>query len=86
MSTPVYRVLELLCEIVHDLPIGTNLGVLHLLWTILSGRLLEGLPLALQVAGHMLNVEAGYGFSVSDLPAELREGAKLLVRVIWPTD
>jgi len=40
MSKPVYRVLELLCEIVQDLPIGTNLAVLHLLWTILSGRLL----------------------------------------------
>lgn len=40
MSKPVYRVLELLCEIVHVLPIGTNLAVLHLLWTILSGQLL----------------------------------------------
>lgn len=39
---------------------------------------LEGLPLALQVAGHMLNVEASYGFGVIDLLAELREGAKLL--------
>ncbi len=40
MSKPVYRVLVLLCEIVQELPIGTNLGVLHLLWTILSGQLL----------------------------------------------
>lgn len=40
MSKTVYRVLELLCEIVQALPIGTNLAVLHLLWTILSGRLL----------------------------------------------
>ncbi|MCC7163529.1 MAG: hypothetical protein IT331_13620 [Anaerolineae bacterium] len=40
---------------------------------------LEGLPLAIQVAGHILNVEASYGFSVSDLIRELREGAKLLV-------
>jgi len=39
---------------------------------------LEGLPLALQVAGHMLNVEAGYGFGVSDLLEELREGARIL--------
>jgi len=39
---------------------------------------LEGLPLALQVAGHMLNVEASYGFGVTDLIAELREGARLL--------
>ncbi len=41
-------------------------------------RELEGLPLALQVAGHLLNVEASYGFSVINLLNELREGAKLL--------
>jgi hypothetical protein len=39
---------------------------------------LEGLPLALQVAGHMLNVEASYGFGVTDLIKELREGAAIL--------
>ena len=39
---------------------------------------LEGLPLALQVAGHLLNVEASYGFGVSDLIKELREGVALL--------
>jgi hypothetical protein len=39
---------------------------------------LEGLPLALVVAGRMLNVEANFGFSVTDLLAELRAGAKLL--------
>lgn len=37
---------------------------------------LEGLPLALQVAGHMLNAEASYGFGVQELLTELREGAK----------
>ena len=37
---------------------------------------LEGLPLALQVAGHMLNVEASYGFGVVDLLTTLRDGAK----------
>ncbi|MCL4528203.1 MAG: NB-ARC domain-containing protein [Chloroflexi bacterium] len=37
---------------------------------------LEGLPLALQVAGHMLNVEASYGFSVVELLNELREATK----------
>jgi hypothetical protein len=41
-------------------------------------RELEGLPLALQVAGHMLNTEANYSFGVTDLLTELREGAKLL--------
>lgn len=39
---------------------------------------LEGLPLAIQVAGHLLNVEASYGFGVPDLMRELREGQKLL--------
>lgn len=41
-------------------------------------RELEGLPLAIQVAGRLLNVEASYGFGVSELLAELRAGAKLL--------
>ncbi len=39
---------------------------------------LDGLPLALQVAGHMLAVEAGYGFGVKELLAELRAGTALL--------
>ncbi len=39
---------------------------------------LEGLPLAIQVAGHLLQSEADLGFSVVDLSSELREGAKLL--------
>ena len=48
-------------------------------------RELEGLPLAIQVAGHLLNVEASYGFGVTDLLAELREGSKLL-EAIAPAD
>jgi hypothetical protein len=39
---------------------------------------LEGLPLALQVAGRLLNTEASYGFGVVALIDELRAGAKLL--------
>jgi len=41
-------------------------------------RELEGLPLAIQVAGRLLHVEASYGFGVRDLLAELRAGARLL--------
>jgi hypothetical protein len=41
-------------------------------------RELEGLPLAIQVAGHLLNVEAAYGFGVSQLLGELQTGARLL--------
>ncbi len=39
---------------------------------------LEGLPLALQVAGHLLRVERSYGFSVVDLLQNLRSGKKIL--------
>lgn len=39
---------------------------------------LEGLPLALQVAGRLLNMEEGYGFGIEELIAELKTGAKLL--------
>jgi hypothetical protein len=41
-------------------------------------RELEGLPLALQVAGRLLHTEAEYGFGVTDLLSDLRAGAKLL--------
>jgi hypothetical protein len=39
---------------------------------------LERLPLALQVAGRLLNTEAAYGFGVEELLDEICEGAKLL--------
>jgi tetratricopeptide (TPR) repeat protein len=41
-------------------------------------REMEELPLALQVAGRMLAVEADCGFGVDELLAELREGTALL--------
>lgn len=41
-------------------------------------RDLEGLPLALQVAGRLLNIEHGYGFGVEALLQELRAGVKIL--------
>ncbi len=40
MPDAVYRMLTLLCTLVGTLPIGTNLGLLHLLWMLVSGRLL----------------------------------------------
>jgi hypothetical protein len=36
----VSRMLSLLCALVAPLPVGTNLGLLHLLWMLVSGRLL----------------------------------------------
>jgi hypothetical protein len=41
MHETVYRVMSVLCPLVVSLPVGTNLGMLHLLWMLVSGRLLE---------------------------------------------
>lgn len=40
MPEAVYRMMALLCALVRALPIGTNLGLLHLLWMLVSGHLL----------------------------------------------
>jgi len=40
MPKAVYRMLTLLCSLVAPLPIGTNLGLLHLVWMLVSGQLL----------------------------------------------
>lgn len=40
MSTIVYRMLTLLCAVIMVVPLGTNLALLHLLWTLVSGGLL----------------------------------------------
>ena len=41
MPALVYRITEVLSALVLDLPIGTNLGMFHVLWTLVSGRLLQ---------------------------------------------
>jgi hypothetical protein len=41
MPPVVYRVIQLLSSLVEPLPIGTNLGLFHLLFMLGSGRLLE---------------------------------------------
>jgi len=41
MLEAVYRMLTLICELVEPLPVGTHLGMPHLLWMLVSGRLLE---------------------------------------------
>ena len=41
MQERVYRVIGVLCAVVAGTPIGTNLGLVHLLWMLVSGRLLE---------------------------------------------
>lgn len=40
MPEPVYRVVTLLCTIVKTVPIGTNLGLVEVLWMLVSGHLL----------------------------------------------
>jgi hypothetical protein len=40
MQESVYRVLTLVSALVVDLPVGTNLGLLHLFWMVLCGKLL----------------------------------------------
>jgi hypothetical protein len=40
MHEAVYRVLRLVSALVVGVPIGTNLGLLHLLWMVLCGKLL----------------------------------------------
>lgn len=40
MHEAVYRVLTLVSGLVADVPIGTNLGLLHLVWMVLCGKLL----------------------------------------------
>lgn len=41
MPALVYRITEVLSALVLALPIGTNLGMFHILWTLMSGRLLQ---------------------------------------------
>lgn len=41
MPTVVYRITQWLSSLVEPLPVGTNLGLFHLLWMLCSGRLLE---------------------------------------------
>ncbi len=40
MSEIIYRIGELLSNVVKDVPVGTNLGLAYLAWMMLSGRLL----------------------------------------------
>lgn len=40
MPALVYRIIEVLSVLVLELPIGTNLALFHILWTLISGRLL----------------------------------------------
>jgi hypothetical protein len=41
MPAVVYRICDLLDQILTQVPVGTNLGLFHLLWALLSGRFLN---------------------------------------------
>jgi hypothetical protein len=41
MSSILYRIHHVLSCVVDNVPLGTHLGLFHLLWTLLSGRLLQ---------------------------------------------
>ena len=41
MPSTVYQTALLICQLCHTLPIGTNLGIVYLLWTIITGKLLN---------------------------------------------
>ena len=38
MSSIIYRINSVLSRVVAGVPIGTNLGLFHLFWMLLSGR------------------------------------------------
>jgi hypothetical protein len=40
MSATVYRISIMLSSVLQDVPVGTNMALFHLLWTLLTGRLL----------------------------------------------
>lgn len=40
MNAPAFQMMQLLCDVVRSLPIGTNLALLYLLWALVSGQFL----------------------------------------------
>jgi hypothetical protein len=87
MQEPVYRTLELLCAVVSALPIGTNLGLLHLLWMLVSGRLLAtrgalfpGLSEAGLTAAESRRAWAALGQGTCDSERVIRQWTRVMER------
>ena len=94
LSTRLNDVAEALAPTARDiyrLPVLTEIGGLQLLKTIVPDvvvhypnksrvlvHALQGLPLAIQVAGRLLRDEMKFGWGVTDLLADLQEGTRLL--------
>ena len=78
MPEPVYRTYLFLVQLVAFLPIGTNQGILHLLWSILSGQLLGSRGAIFPALG-----EAGLsGPQSRRAEAALREGKFKIPRLL----
>lgn len=58
MSSILYRMNDFLSHVVASVPVGTNLGLFHLLWMLLSGRLLQS-------RGAVIPGLADFGLSVA---------------------
>jgi len=74
MSSIIYRINSVLSRVVAGVPIGTNLGLFHLLWTLLSGCLLQS-------RGAVIPGLAAFGLS----PAAVRRAWAALTYGHWRT-
>lgn len=74
MSSLLYRLNHVLSRVVADVPLGTNLGLFSLLWTLLSGRLLTS-------RGAVIPALAAFGLC----PAAVRRAWAALAYGRWST-
>src|SRR5262249_34151585 len=74
MSSLLYRISGFLSRVVADVPVGTNLGLFSLLWTLLSGRLLDS-------RGAVIPALAAFGLC----PAAVRRAWAALAYGRWGT-
>src|ERR671932_1388505 len=75
MHPTVYRVLTVLCALVAGVPLGTNLGLVVLLWLLLTGRLLT-------TRGAVIPGLSALGLS----PAAVRRSWAALGQGAWTTN
>jgi hypothetical protein len=74
MSSLVYRITLLLGRLVQSVPVGTNVGLLHLIWMLFSGRLLSS-------RGAVIPGLADWGLS----PSAVRRSEAALAYGRWET-
>ena len=78
MPSIVYQTALLICQLCKTLPIGTNLGIVYLLWTIITGKLLNS-------RGSLFPALLEAGFTdrqARQSEASLREGKFEIDRII----